>query len=91
MTLNNILDYESEYKVCLTFKKIDIDFYNNFVKLCKNKKYSPNTTGTRIKSIKRFLSAAEDAGIDVCQDYKKRAFQKIKEETESVYLTTDEL
>ena len=91
MTLKNIEDYEKLYRVKLTFKKIDIDFNNNFILMCKNKGYSPNTTGTRIKNIKRFIGAAEDTGVEVCPDYRKKSFVKPREETESIYLSIPEL
>jgi len=91
MTLKNIEDYEKLYKVKLSFKKIDIDFYNKFVKMCNEKMYSPNTTGTRIKNIKRFMRAADDAGIEISTDYQKKTFAKPNELIESIYLSLVEL
>ena len=49
-------EYEKKRKVKLTFAKTDIDFYNDFVKFLKSKKYAPNTIGCRIKNLKTFLS-----------------------------------
>jgi integrase len=57
--------------------------------VCPN--YKPNTVGTRIKILKTFLSNAEDAGLPVIGDYKKKSFAKPSEETEAVYLNESEL
>lgn len=84
-------EYEELRKTKLNFDKIDIDFYNDFVKFLKGKRYAPNTIGTRIKNLKTFLSNAQDAGIPVNDDFRKKAFSKPKEETDAIYLSEDEL
>ena len=85
------LEYQESRKLKLTFDKIDIDFYNDFVKFLKSKHYAPNTIGTRIKNLKTFLSNAKDAGLPVRDDFRKKAFAKITEETDAVYLNESEL
>ena len=85
------LEYEKSRKTKLTFTKIDIDFYNDFVKFLKSKKYAPNTIGTRIKNLKTFLSNAKEAGSPVNDDFKKKAFAKPKQETDAIYLSETEL
>jgi integrase len=87
----DLKEYQSKKKTKLKFSAITIDFYNSFIKFMKSKGYAPNTAGTRIKVLKTFLSNAKDAGLAVNEDYKKRAFSKPKEETESIYLTETEL
>ncbi len=84
-------EYEASRKMRLTFDKIDIDFYNDFVKFLKSKKYAPNTIGTRIKNLKTFLSNAKEAGLPVKDDFQKKAFAKLKEETDAIYLNESEL
>lgn len=84
-------EYEASRKMRLTFDKIDIDFYNDFVKFLKSKKYASNTIGTRIKNLKTFLSNAKEAGLPVKDDFKKKAFAKLKEETDAIYLNESEL
>lgn len=87
----DLKEYQSKEKITLLFAYIDIDFYNSFVKFMKSKGYAPNTIGTRIKILKTFLSNAKEAGLPVNDDFKKKAFTKPKEETESIYLTESEL
>jgi integrase len=88
---NNLEEYQTKRKKHLTFNSIDIDFYNDFIQFLKSKNYALNTIGTRIKILKTFLSNAEEAGLPVVSDYRKRAFAKPAEETEAVYLTKSEL
>ena len=90
-SLRDYEEYEASRKVRITFEKIDIDFYNDFVKFLKSKKYAPNTIGTRIKNLKTFLSNAQEAGLPVNNDFRKKAFAKPKEETEAIYLNETEL
>jgi integrase len=87
----NLQEYQSKQKTKLLFEKIDIDFYNDFVRFLKSKGYAPNTIGTRIKILKTFLSNADESGLPVIGDYKKKSFTKPREETESIYLNESEL
>lgn len=87
----DLLDYQKEKKTKLTFERIDIDFYNSFVEYLRKQNYATNTIGTRIKILKTFISEADDRGITVSEDYKKKSFKKPHEETHSVYLNQSEL
>lgn len=87
----NVEDYQKKFKGTITPQNADIDFYNSFVKFLTSAGLSKNTIGTRIKIIKAVLNYANERIDNVCQDYKKESFAKPSEETESVYLTQDEL
>ncbi len=88
----NLVEYQKAKKKKLTFQNIDIDFYNSFVDyLTKNLKLSKNTIGTRIKILKTFMNQAYESDIIVNTDYKKRAFKKPTEQTQSIYLSESEL
>jgi len=101
----NLQDYQKAKKKDLNFNSIDIDFYNSFIdfltKPTKSKTktgkpitkagLSKNTIGTRIKILKTFINEANDRGILVLPDYKKKSFKVLKEETNSIYLTESEL
>ncbi len=87
----NLQDYQSAKKIALTFNSIDIDFYNSFIEFLTKSGLSKNTIGTRIKILKTFLSEANDRGINVPDDYRKRTFKKPNEETDSIYLNEKEL
>jgi integrase len=102
---NNLLAYQNHRNITLSFDKIDIDFYNDFIdyltkptnsktklgKTATKAGLSKNTIGTRIKILKTFLAAANDRGIIVPSDYTKKSFKKPSEETFSIYLTESEL
>ncbi|VBB48193.1 Integrase family protein [uncultured Paludibacter sp.] len=88
---NNLIEYQDKNNVYLTFQNVDIDFYNSFLKFLEHKNFGVNTIGARIKVVKTVLNNANDRGIDVCQDYKKKSFKKVTEESENVYLSESEL
>ena len=87
----NLEDYEDVFKVKLTFDRIDIDFYNSFIKFLQSKKYTPNTVGGRIKTLKVFMNEAYERGLHKNIDYTKKAFSRPAEETKSIYLNENEL
>jgi len=91
VTRKNLSDYQAKHKVILTFKNVDIDFYNSFIKFLNKSGLAKNTIGTRIKILKTFLSNAEQRGLNVCQDFRKKTFAKPNEETNPVYLSISEL
>lgn len=87
----DLLSYQAMKRNKLTFEKLDIDFYNSFIDYLRKQDYATNTIGTRIKVLKTFISEADERGIFVCDDYKKKSFKKPQEETNSIYLTIKEL
>ncbi len=100
----NLQDYQTAKKTVLNFNNIDIDFYNSFVeyltkprtttqngKRVKVAGLSKNTVGTRIKILKTFVSEANERGIIVSPDYKKKSFKVLKEESVTIYLNESEL
>ena len=89
--LKNLQEYEQQKKTKLTFDRIDIDFYNEFVLFLQSKNYSPNTVGTRIKVLKTFMNEAYERNLHKNMDYKKRAFSKPTEDTKNIYLNESEL
>ncbi len=44
-TLAQLTAFKKKYNRQLTFDNIDLDFYEDFMKYCLDKKYSPNTIG----------------------------------------------
>jgi len=89
--LKNLQDYEQQKNTKLTFDKIDIDFYNDFVLFLQSKRFTPNTVGARIKVLKTFMNEAYERSLHKNTDYKKRAFGRPSEETRSIYLNDKEL
>lgn len=76
----------------LSLDEIDLSFYSDFNGYLTEKWASaPNTFGTHIKNIKAVLRDAEENGLSVNQDYKRKKFTTIQVETPQVYLTKEEL
>lgn len=92
VVMKNIKDYQTKKKIVVTPLNADIDFYHSFVKFLTEQGLSKNTIGTRIKIVKTVLNyASEKKGVKYSDDFRKKSFAKPSEETESVYLTLDEL
>lgn len=91
LLLSNLLEYESSFKIKLTYDTIDIDFYNSFIQFLQSKQYTPNTIGGRIKMLKVFMNEAYERGLHVNLDFKKKAFTKPSEDTKNIYLNENEL
>ena len=90
-TLNTLTTYETKKKLKLKFSDITIDFYNKFVKYLNDNNRAVNTIGGHIKNIKVFMKIANDRGLTENKEYQKRDFKKIDEETQTIYLTENEL
>ncbi len=98
-------EYLKEFagKKKLDFDDIDLDFYNNFVEFLKNKvvavskdgevkkHMAMNTIGKKVQTLKIFLNAATETGINKSLRYKSKNFVSPKEDTEHIYLNTKEL
>lgn len=81
--------HKEQYK--LTFNKITLDFYNDFVTWLYEQNYSANYVGTIIKILKTIMGAAFERDLHNNLDYSKRYFSKPVEKVHNVYLSTDEL
>lgn len=91
-TERDLLDYEKDNNIKLTFESIDIDFHDNFILWLKDtRSFAPNTIGLRIKIIKTVMRASHERGMHNNTDYQKKAFSKPNEATTATYLNDDEL
>ncbi|MBN1227793.1 MAG: site-specific integrase [Deltaproteobacteria bacterium] len=73
------------------FHDINIDFYNDFVKFFHDKKYSPNTIGKHIKTLKTIMRDAREEGLHYNSETERKAFRSLREEAQTIYLTEKEL
>jgi site-specific recombinase XerD len=104
-TFNLLKKYAQEYGEP-DFIDIDLEFYNNFINFLKHQKViirdkdgnivkekylAVNTRGKKIRTLKVFLNAATEKGINKHMKYKSRKFKAISEEAENIYLTKEEL
>lgn len=91
-TLNLLTSFEGSTRKKLSFDRINLDFYNDFIDyLTKEKKYTPNTIGKHIANVKLFMNEATERGYNTKFDYKSKRFKTTSETVESIYLTEPEL
>lgn len=75
----------------IRFDKVDMDFYDSFIKWSESKGHKINQTGKIIKEIKTVMRYAYEQGLhhNIAWDTKK--FAILQEAVTSVYLTNNEL
>jgi integrase len=75
----------------IDFKDIDLKFYEGFTEFLQEKKLAVNTIGKKIQTLKIFLNAAKDEGINKYDAYKSSKFKTLTEEAETIALNEEEL
>ena len=91
VTFNYLKEYAREYKEP-DFVDIDMEFYQQFTDLLRKEGLAINTIGKKIQTLKIFLNAATEQGINTYQKYKSKSFKAPKdEETDNIYLNKSEL
>ena len=90
--LNVFKEFSQVSGVRLEFANIDQIFYNKFLEYCFTVRgVNNNYTGTLIKNLKAFLNFATEREYNTNLAYKKKAFKKLMEEPEIIYLNWEEL
>lgn len=91
--LNDILlEFNSKRKKPLNFDDIDLEFYNDFTAfLTTEKSFSVNSIGKHIKTLKTILNEALERGLTTNLKFKSKKFAVLTMQTDSVYLTYEEL
>jgi len=90
VTFDYLRKYSKEYSEP-DFIDIDMEFYQQFVDFLRKKELAINTIGKKIQTLKIFLNAATEQGINKYQKYKSRNFTALSEESDNIYLTKAEL
>jgi integrase len=76
----------------IDFDDITVRFYYDFTTyLTKDCNLATNTVGKQIAVLKGFMSAASDQNLTTNTEFRKRSFKIVTEESESIYLTEEEL
>lgn len=76
----------------ISFRHINISFYNELVTFCEGLEYSLNYIGKIIKNLKTFLKYAErHYKVQLPDDYVPEDFVVLQEEADDIYLTNEEL
>jgi integrase len=91
-TVRHLKNYSEARRVKLYFENIDLKFYNDFVDyMVKDLNLVNNSMGKYLRVLKVFLGAATEAGVNKTMHYKNTRFKAPSEETESIYLTEEEI
>ena len=95
-----IKSYKTAYKVikefnddvyALTYSRINLDFYSHFIEFMNKKGYSKNYVSNNIKMLKTIMNFAWENKFHNNTSFKSRAFSKINEDVQSIYLNENEL
>lgn len=87
----NILKRFNDGEYHLSYEKITLDFYIDFLNYLNNRNLSTNYIGTQIKILKTIMNAAYEKDFHSNMDYKKRHFVKPVENTDDIYLNELEI
>lgn len=91
-TLKQLKEFKEYSRKPLDFHNINLDFYSDFTDfLIRQKKLSSNTIGKSIKTLKTFLNEATERGLNTNLDYKSKRFKVTQQDSESIYLSVDEI
>jgi len=88
---NKLLQYQETRGIKIDWPDIDMEFYADYTAFLREIGYSVNTIGTRIKELKAIIRHANEEGIVVNDIYKNKKFRILKEDTDAIYLTEEEL
>jgi len=90
-TLNHLKTFKTQTGYKLSFDKIDMSFYNRFVKYFQDKKHTTNTVGKNVKNVKVFMKEAFKRGLTTNTAFQDEEFKITEENTDQIYLNTNEL
>lgn len=99
-TINKLIAFENKYNVKLRFIDINVDFYNQFINWMltntyrngdQDIHYTKNYIGSLIKDIKSFMGQAKEQKLHNFSFYQDKEFKTEREETDSIYLSKEEL
>lgn len=90
-TRNHFKDFQKYLGGRIDFDSIDMKFYNAFVSWFYSKNKAKNTLGKQIKNLKVFMAEAFERGISRNMIFKSKKFKVPQEESDTIYLTNEEL
>lgn len=91
-SLRHIKEFAEAKNIPLEFSNIDLDFHLSMVEYLANiKKFSRNTIWRINRTLKTFLNEANERGFPVNPAFRAKKFSVSPEDTESIYLSKEEL
>lgn len=97
---SSVKTYKSHFKLIkrfndeiypLSYEKITIDFYEDYLNFLCDLEKSTNYIGSQIKTLKTIMNTSFELNYHSNTDYKKRAFKKPTEEVFNIALSEHEL
>lgn len=80
-----------KYKERTDFDNMNMQWYQDYTGHMRQNGYNENTIGNHIKIIKSVLRHAAEIGVSENYEFQKKYFKKPSQETDSIYLTEDEI
>lgn len=90
-TLNHLNEFQRSWRKRIDFDSINMNFYNEWVSWFYAQDKAKNTLGKHIKNLKVFMAEAFDRGITKNIAFKNKKFKVLEEETDTIYLSDEEL
>jgi integrase len=88
----NLLKEFTDTKYKVDFNRLSLDFFLDFKEfLTVKKKFGTNTIGKHIKTLKTFINEANELGYSEIVAHKSKRFKVIQVQTDTIYLTENEL
>lgn len=85
-------EYATAKNKNIDFESITLEFYNSYMAyLTFDSNLSSNTVGKHIKTLKTFLNEATERGYNTNLEFKKKKFKVTREESDTIYLSINEL
>ncbi len=91
VTFDYLKEFGKSLKRESDFKDIDHEFYDGFIQYLQDEELAVNTIGKKIQTLKTFLNAATEEGVNNFEYYKSKKFKKLSEEADTIYLNEQEL
>ena len=89
--LKAILLYEREKQINITLCKVSTSFQRSFVAFLRDRKLSPNTINTRMRSIKIIMQAAYKDKLTQNDDFRSNEFVPLTETTDDIFLNHQQI
>lgn len=90
-TKNHLEEFKKNTGHRLQLDRIDLSFYNKFVKYFQDQDFATNTIGKNVKNVKVFMKEAYKRGLTNNSAFMDEDFRIINEDTDQIYLNSEEL
>jgi integrase len=88
---NHLIQFEKSERYPVDFNTVNLDFYRKYISYLSKVGLSQNTKAKHISVIKTFMNEALDLKFTTNIEHKHKKFSAPWQETDSVYLTSDEV